>query len=86
MALIIKSLFGMFWAFSSSFLVYLIYVVMQTESDPRIRWAWIIMTGFTFMAATLLAYIVINAQTVSSAAANAATEETNPSQTESNTD
>ncbi|MCG2726628.1 MAG: hypothetical protein L6420_10365 [Elusimicrobia bacterium] len=75
MALVIKSLFGMFWVFSSSFLVYLMYIVMQTESDPRLRWAWLVMSGLTFMAATLLAYIVISARTVSSSAVNSANDE-----------
>jgi len=35
---------------------------MQTESDPSLRWAWMTMTGLTFIAASLLAYIVLSAQ------------------------
>ena len=61
MTLIIKSLFGIFWAFSSSFLAFLIYIVMQTETDPQLRWAWMTMAILTFAGASLLAYIVISA-------------------------
>lgn len=77
MALMIKSLFGMFWVFSSSFLVYLIYIVMQTESDPTLRWAWLTMSILTFAGASLLAYIVISAGNGSSKAIHEETNETN---------
>ncbi len=88
MALIIKSLFGMFWVFSSSFLAFLFYIVLQTESDPSLRLAWMIMTGLTFAAATLLAYIVISARHSSSISANTENEETplNSSETENDTE
>ena len=86
MALIIKSLFGIFWTFSSAFLIYLIYIVMQTESDPSLRLAWMTMTGLTFAAATLLAYVVISAQHSSSIAANAEDEEATLNSTETEND
>jgi hypothetical protein len=75
MALIIKSLFGMFWVFSSTFLVFLIYIVMQTESDPSLRWAWMIMAVLTFAGASLLAYIVISAGNNTSEPAHEEAEE-----------
>ena len=67
----------MFWVFSSSFLVYLIYIVMQTESDPTLRWAWMTMSILTFAGASLLAYIVLSAKNNSSQL-----DESNPSETD----
>ncbi len=83
MALIIKSLFGIFWVFSSAFLSFLIYIVMQTESDPSLRWAWLTMAVLTFAGASLLAYIVITAGNNASEPARKEPEEIEPSSTKS---
>ena len=59
MIIAIKAMFGLFWIIASSFLIYLMYIVLQTEGNPNILWAWITMSGLTFAAATFLAYIII---------------------------
>jgi len=59
MAVIIRSVFGLFWAVSSAFVGFLAYIVLQTEHNPQLIWAWLVMCGFTFISATWLAYNII---------------------------
>ncbi len=59
MAVIIRSVFGIFWAVSSGFVGFLAYIVIQTEYNPQLIWAWLLMCGFTFISATWLAYNII---------------------------
>ncbi|MBU2572574.1 MAG: hypothetical protein KKH28_00640 [Elusimicrobia bacterium] len=57
----IKTVFGVFWATSTCFLLYLAYIVLQTEYKPQLIWAWLTMCCFTFISATWLAYNIISA-------------------------
>ena len=59
MAAFIKSVFGVFWVISAGFVGFLAYIVLQTEHDPRLIWAWLVMCGFTFISATWLAHNII---------------------------
>jgi len=59
MAAIIKSVFGIFWALSAGFIGFLVYIIIQTENSPQLLWAWLVMCGFAFIAATWLAYNII---------------------------
>jgi len=55
----IKVVLAGFWAISTLFLVYLAYVVLQTEYKPQLIWAWLTMCCFTFIGATWLANNII---------------------------
>lgn len=59
MAPIIRAVFGIFWAVSAGFIGFLAYVVVQTEQDPQLIWAWLVMCGLTFISATWLACSII---------------------------
>ena len=59
MATIIRSVFGVFWAASAGFTGFLAYIVIETEHNPQLLWAWLVMCGFTFLSATWLAYNII---------------------------
>lgn len=55
----IKAVFAFFWIFSTCFLVYLAYIVLQTEYKPELIWSWLTMCCLTFIAATWLANNII---------------------------
>lgn len=55
----VKAVFALFWIVSTLFLVYLAYIVMQTEYNPQLIWSWLTMCCFTFIAATWLANNII---------------------------
>jgi len=59
MALIIRSVFTVFWLIAAWFIGYLAYIVTQTEHNPQIIWAWFVLCAFTFISATWLAYNII---------------------------
>jgi len=56
MALIIRSVFVIFWAAASGFSVFLAYSILQTEQNPQLIYAWLLFCGFTFLSATWLTY------------------------------
>ena len=56
---IIKCVFGIFWATSTAFLLFLAYIVLQTEYKPALIWSWLTMCCFTFIAASWLAHNII---------------------------
>lgn len=62
MALIIRSVFTVFWLIATWFIGYLAYIVTQTENNPQTIWAWLVLCAFTFISATWLAYNIIFAQ------------------------
>jgi cation transporter-like permease len=59
MANIIRAVFAIFWLVATGFLGFLAYIVTQTEGNPQILWAWLMMCAFTFISATFLAYTII---------------------------
>ncbi len=59
MANVIRAVFAFFWLAASVFLGYLAYIVVMTESNPRILSAWLVMCAVTFASATFLAYTII---------------------------
>ena len=59
MATIIRSIFAVFWAASAGFTVFLAYIVLETEHNPQLLLAWLVMCGFTLLSATWLAYNII---------------------------
>ena len=59
MATIIRSVFALFWLLASGFIAYLAYVLFQTEGDPAILWGWMVMSAFTFISVTFLAYNIV---------------------------
>jgi hypothetical protein len=59
MANIIRGVFAIFWLVSTAFLGYLAYIVLQTESNPQMLWAWMVMCALSFVSATFLAYNII---------------------------
>lgn len=59
MANLIRAVFAVFWLCATGFLGFLAYIVIQTEANPQILWAWLVMCGFTFVSATFLAYNII---------------------------
>ncbi len=59
MANIIRAVFAIFWAVAAAFLGFLAYIVIQTESNPQVLWAWLVMCALTFVSATFLAYNII---------------------------
>lgn len=59
MANLIRAIFALFWLAAVAFTGFLAYIVVQTETDPGLLWAWLVMCGFTFMSATFLAYNIL---------------------------
>ena len=59
MANLIRSVFSLFWLAASGFVGFLAYIVIQTEGNPQVLWAWLVMCGFTFLSVTFLAYVII---------------------------
>ena len=59
MANLIRAVFALFWLIATGFLGLLVFIVLQTEADPRMLWAWLVMCAFTFVSATFLAYTLI---------------------------
>ncbi len=59
MANIIRSVFALFWLVAAGFLGFLAYIVLQTESNPQMLWAWLVMCALTFVSVTFLAYNII---------------------------
>jgi len=59
MANLIRAIFGIFWLAATGFLGLLVYVVLQTEGDPRMLWAWLTLSALSFISATFLAYNII---------------------------
>ncbi len=59
MAILIKSIFAVFWAATAGFVGFLAYIVIQTEYNPQLLWAWLTMCGLTLLSATWLAYNII---------------------------
>jgi len=59
MANIIRSVFAFFWLVVTGFIGFLAYIVVQTEGDPRMLWAWLVLCAFTFVSASFLAYVII---------------------------
>lgn len=59
MAIIIRSIFGVFWAVSTGYIGFLAYIVVRTEHNPQLLWAWLVMCGFTLLSVTWLAYNII---------------------------
>ncbi|HBA60671.1 MAG TPA: hypothetical protein DCZ92_07600 [Elusimicrobia bacterium] len=59
MAYIIRAVFALFWLIATSFLAFLAFIVMQTEGNPQVLWAWLTMCAITFVSATFLAYTII---------------------------
>lgn len=59
MAAILRSVIGIFWAASAGFIGFLAYIVIETEHNPQLRWAWLTMCGLTLLSATWLAYNMI---------------------------
>lgn len=59
MAYIIRSVFAFFWLIATGFLMFLAYIIMQTEGNPQVLWAWLTMCAITFISATFLAYTII---------------------------
>ena len=59
MANIIRAIFAVFWLVATGFLGFLAYIVVQTESNPQMLWAWLVMCALTFISATFLAYNII---------------------------
>jgi ABC-type multidrug transport system permease subunit len=62
MALIIRSIFAVFWLTATWFIGYLAYIIIQTERNPQTIWAWFVLCAFTFISATWLAYNIIFAR------------------------
>lgn len=40
-------------------IAYLVYYVLQTETDPGAVWGWMVMSAIVFFSASFLAYSVI---------------------------
>lgn len=59
MAYLIRAVFGVFWLVATGFLGFLAYIVLQTEANPQMLWAWLVMCALTFVSATFLAYTII---------------------------
>lgn len=59
MGKLIRAAFFAFWLASTAVIGYLAYSVIQTESDPRALWGWMVMCGFSFISASFLAYAVL---------------------------
>ena len=59
MANIIRAVFALFWVVATGFLGFMAYIVLQTESNPQMLWAWLGMCSLTFVSATFLAYNII---------------------------
>jgi len=59
MANIIRAVFALFWVVATGFLGFMAYIVLQTESNPQMLWAWLVMCSLTFVSATFLAYNII---------------------------
>lgn len=59
MANIIRSVFALFWLLATGFIIFLAYILFQTEGDPAVLWGWLVMCAFTFVSATFLAYNII---------------------------
>lgn len=59
MANLIRAVFGLFWLAATGFVGFLAYIVLQTEGNPQVLWAWLVMCAFTFLSATFLAYVII---------------------------
>lgn len=59
MANIIRGVFAIFWLVSTAFLGFLAYIVLQTEPNPQMLWAWMVMCALSFVSATFLAYNII---------------------------
>lgn len=59
MANIIRAIFALFWVAAVSFVGYLAYIMIQTETDPQMLWGWLVMCAFTFVSATFLAYNIV---------------------------
>lgn len=59
MANIIRVVFALFWVVATGFLGFMAYIVLQTESNPQMLWAWLVMCSLTFVSATFLAYNII---------------------------
>jgi hypothetical protein len=62
MAMIIRYAFAAFWTATTGFLVFLVYTTVQTETDPRGIWAWLVFCGITFISVTWLTYNVLFAR------------------------
>ena len=56
---IIRAVFAFFWLAASGFIGSLAYIVIQTEGNPGVLWAWLTLCAFTFISATFLAYTII---------------------------
>ncbi|MCX5785359.1 MAG: hypothetical protein NTX59_06690 [Elusimicrobia bacterium] len=59
MALIIRSIFAVFWLIATWFIGYLAYIITQTERNPQAIWGWFVLCAFTFISATWLTYNII---------------------------
>ncbi len=59
MAKLIRAVFGLFWLIATGFVGFLAYIVLQTEGNPQVLWAWLVMCAFTFLSVTFLAYVII---------------------------
>ncbi|HCC48574.1 MAG TPA: hypothetical protein DEQ38_10745 [Elusimicrobia bacterium] len=59
MATLIRAVFAIFWLVATGFLGFLVYIVLQTEANPKALWAWLVLCGFSFVSATFLAYNII---------------------------
>jgi len=59
MAYLIRAVFALFWLVAAGFLGFLVYIVIQTEANPQMLWAWLVMCALTFVSATFLAYNII---------------------------
>lgn len=59
MAYLIRAVFALFWLVATGFLGFLVYIVIQTEANPQMLWAWLVMCALTFVSATFLAYNII---------------------------
>jgi len=59
MANIIRAVFGLFWLVATGFVGFLAYIVLQTEGNPQVLSAWLVMCAFTFISVTFLAYVII---------------------------
>lgn len=59
MANIIRFVCALFWAAAAGFIGFLAYVVIGTEHDPRLLFAWLGMCGLALLSATWLSYNII---------------------------
>jgi phosphotransferase system glucose/maltose/N-acetylglucosamine-specific IIC component len=59
MAIILRLIFAVFWATSAGFTGFLMYIVLETESNPQSILAWLIMCAFTLLSATWLTYNIV---------------------------